>query len=365
MAASRSIHRKEPLGVSCVICSYNGAERLPKTLAHIFRQVVAPGIKWELIVVDNASTDGTAKIAQDFCQKESPIALRVVAEPRKGLSHARHRGFLEARYPIVTFIDDDMSVGSDWVQIVSELFTEQSECGALGGFGEAVFECEPPAWFDTYKDRYVVGPQGDITGDITHTQRLLWGAGLSIRKSAWQNLIKNGFQQLLVDRMGNELTCGGDSELCLAVAMSGWQIWYEPALRYQHYLPKERLSWPYLRRWWRGFGAASVGIDAYVMARDLRYDTLIDRIRQGINWKILAASLKLVRRELLNMKPRTDGDECLLKTEFLIGRLRELWRNYRFHDTRVARVREAPWRVVKHELSECQTETTVDLTAPV
>ncbi len=79
-------------GVSIIICCYNSAHRLPKTLAHLKTQVVSQIIPWEVIVVDNASTDGTDQVAKTQWGELPGVPFRVVNEPRPGLSNARNLG---------------------------------------------------------------------------------------------------------------------------------------------------------------------------------------------------------------------------------------------------------------------------------
>jgi len=83
----------ERLGVSIVICCHNSARLLPKTLSHLKRQRVPDGLSWEVVIVDNASTDDTGRIARGCWAEGGPVCLRVIREPRLGLSYARERGF--------------------------------------------------------------------------------------------------------------------------------------------------------------------------------------------------------------------------------------------------------------------------------
>ena len=125
------------LGVSVVICCHNSLSRLPATLAHLKAQHVGGRIPWEVIVVDNASTDATSAVALDHWRKDAPTTLRVVGEPRLGLTHARERGFLEAKCEIVSFIDDDNWVCPNWIELVSEIMTNHPDMAACGGLTEA------------------------------------------------------------------------------------------------------------------------------------------------------------------------------------------------------------------------------------
>src|ERR1700722_4190557 len=197
-----------PLGVSVVICCHNSAERLPKMLAHLSAQKVPAGVPWEVLVVDNASTDATAEVARQHWPKDARASLRVVGEPQPGLTHARERGFAEATGDIISFIDDDNWVCPEWVATVSDVMTTRTDVGACGGTGEAEPKTNLPWWFETFQGDFAVGPQGAEPGDVTWTRGYLWGAGLSIRKAAWSQLIEKGYRSLLPDRQGASLSAG-------------------------------------------------------------------------------------------------------------------------------------------------------------
>jgi glycosyltransferase involved in cell wall biosynthesis len=106
-------------GVSVIICTHNGATRLPATLAHL--KVQKPPIApWEVLLIDNASSDATAEVARS-CWQNGPAPLRVVQEPCLGVRYARERGLAEAKYSFLGFVDDDNWVADDWVRSAYEI----------------------------------------------------------------------------------------------------------------------------------------------------------------------------------------------------------------------------------------------------
>src|ERR1700730_6467372 len=117
------------LGVSVVICCHNSAQLLPQTLSHLAAQELTD-VVWEVIVIDNASTDETARVARESWPPGNPAPMRVINEPQLGLSYARWCGFKEARYEFVCFVDDDNWVCPGWVRTVSEVMTTHPEVGA-------------------------------------------------------------------------------------------------------------------------------------------------------------------------------------------------------------------------------------------
>lgn len=255
--ASITQQKSNQVGVSCVICCHNGSKRLPEALKFLAKQVTSDGVAWEVIVIDNASTDSTGLTALNCWSSETNVPLRVIYEHKLGLTHARLAGLAHAMYEFVSFIDDDVWVEEDWVDKLFRLMVEHPELGACGGQGEAVFAGSRPAWFSAVESDFTVGGQGN-PGDITDSRGWLWGSGLSVRQQACKQIMNSGFSFLLADYCGNSLVGGGDLELCFALRMAGWRLWFEPSLRFSHAIKTDRLAWKEVLRWKRGAGISSI-----------------------------------------------------------------------------------------------------------
>src|SRR6185437_15848637 len=106
-------------GISVIICCFNSAKRLAPTLEHLYKQKNIPLSSWEVIVVNNCSTDDTAPVAAqiwDSFPSHKPD-FRVVDEQTPGLSSARQRGIDESRYGFVVFCDDDNWLDENYLSI--------------------------------------------------------------------------------------------------------------------------------------------------------------------------------------------------------------------------------------------------------
>ena len=322
-------------GVSVVLCCHNSAPRITQALEFLSRQTPAEKIPWEVIVVDNASSDRTASIAETFWAKARPdISFRVVREPKLGILHARRKGLEEAAYEFVSFVDDDNWVDSHWVGQVYETMSQNPQIGALGGLNEPVFETEPPKWFDTYlkayaakhTNSYALGPQGPSAGDVTESRGYLWGAGLTLRKTAWQSLLKSGFEPFCVGVQGFRNAQGEDSEICLALCLDGWRLWYDPRLKLKHFLTSKRLSWEYLRKAKRTGGVAALYLNLYRWRlREAKESIAVSRP----NWKKEALVIFKILRKNWKKSPfffiRTvPGDPEVLRWEKNFGQFLEL-----------------------------------------
>lgn len=238
--------KEQEKGISVIICCYNSAERLPKTLEHIFAQKLSSDMIMEVIVIDNASKDTTAAIAQELwkTQGELPqVTFQVVPEMEPGLSYAREKGMDTASYEYLLFCDDDNWFNEDYVQRTYTFLKENKDYGAVGGNGKAACEITPPSWFEKFSSIYALGCRND--GDVTN----VYGAGMGVRKS----LIK-GYKTALSDRKGSSLASGGDSEWCMQIRKQGYKIRQVCNNTFFHFIPKERLTISYLYRMAKGRG---------------------------------------------------------------------------------------------------------------
>jgi glycosyltransferase involved in cell wall biosynthesis len=346
---------------------------LPQTLAHLAAQIVPSATPWEVIVVDNASTDGTAEAVADAWPAEAPQCVRIVVEHQLGLTHARYRGLAEAQYELISFVDDDNWVCPSWIQTVSDIMAAHPDVGACGGYTEAVCETPPPAWLEAFdlpgvrrsdtptssetnahrsvkpfrRSFFALGSQGQQDGDITSSRGRLWGAGLTVRRSAWLGLIAEGFESTLVGRQGNTLSAGEDTELCLALRLAGWRLWYSSELKLQHFLPAERLTWEYLRRLSRGYGAVTVATDAYHFAARGLPAGRRQRLRRTWVWQCCNATRNILRHapKLWTLDSTSlQGNPDVLHVEHCLGRLRGLLHDRSAYNARIRAIHSAPWR---------------------
>src|ERR1044071_765056 len=119
------------LDVSAVISTYNRCEMLPSALDNLLRQE-SEGVKYEVIIVDNNSTDGTRQVVESFIE-QGHDNLRYVFEPCQGVSHARNTGIAHARAPIIAFADDDVTVSRNWIATIKRVFDEHPDVNCIGG----------------------------------------------------------------------------------------------------------------------------------------------------------------------------------------------------------------------------------------
>jgi glycosyltransferase involved in cell wall biosynthesis len=251
----QDVYRK---GISVIVCCYNSALRLPETLKHLFAQVVNSNINWEIIIINNASTDNTATVAlAEYTASKSKIPFKIIAEKQEGLIYARIAGLYQSAYAYMVWVDDDNWLQPDYINIAYQVMEDNPHIGILGGIGIPTLQGEAPPWFETYKLAYATGKQAPQPGEI-HASGFLYGAGAVIRKAAWLFIIKKGFKSILTGRKGKALLCGEDVELGNAMRIAGFKLWYDERLIFKHFIPPERLTWQYILKSTKGSGESDI-----------------------------------------------------------------------------------------------------------
>jgi len=124
-------------GLSIMIPTYNASSLLKETLAHLSHQEFSTPINWEIVLVDNASTDNTIQVAQEIW-KNSNVPMKIVRELRPGVAYARKTGFKNSNYEFISFIDQDNWAEPDYVEKAFQSIASKPNAGAVGVSSQAV-----------------------------------------------------------------------------------------------------------------------------------------------------------------------------------------------------------------------------------
>ncbi|MCF3623620.1 hormogonium polysaccharide biosynthesis glycosyltransferase HpsE [Planktothrix agardhii 1801] len=226
-----------------VIPTYNGASRVPDVLEKLRSQTGTENIAWEIIVVDNNSSDQTADLVQNLIASwQEVFPLKYVFEAKQGIAFARQRGVEVAKGELIGFLDDDNFPNSDWILQAYLFGQEHPKAGSYGGQIHANYQVEPPENFKRIEHLLLaIRESGDQPFLFCPEQlKLPSGAGLVVRREAWFN----HFIPELVDTGRGD----NDYEISIHFYNQGWEIWYNHKMHINHYIPRERLEKKYLLR---------------------------------------------------------------------------------------------------------------------
>jgi GT2 family glycosyltransferase len=213
---------------------------------------VLPDIPWEVLVIDNNSTDGTRGAAEAFA-REARINVRYVFEGRQGLNQARNAGVRAAKGELIYFLDDDVEVTRDWLAELTKAF----ELNPVVGVGGRVLireDLQRPAWwraeYDGALGKFDPGETA-ILSDDTYASIVGIGANLAFKRSVFDRY--GGFRPDL-DRRKKKLLMGGDVEFYQRIKNAGELTMYYPAAIVYHCPDSSRMTKAYLRRWYFRIG---------------------------------------------------------------------------------------------------------------
>lgn len=243
-------------GISVIICTYNSSKRIVQTLRYLFAQKISTSFDWEIILINNRSTDATALVAYQTWRTQSPqIQFSILHEDRPGKIAAFKAGVKSARFQYILICDDDNWLPDNYLQTAYGLISADSSIGAVGARGIPVVEnSELPSWFDEFKISYATGEQLLNSND---PDQPLYGAGLVLRKDPIVRLLGLNFDFILTDRCASKkkpIIGGGDDEICYVLRLMGFQLKYHESLYFYHCISCDRLSFVYLKRLYRGYG---------------------------------------------------------------------------------------------------------------
>ncbi|MEC4887141.1 MAG: hormogonium polysaccharide biosynthesis glycosyltransferase HpsE [Scytonema sp. PMC 1070.18] len=236
------------------IPTYNGESRLPKVLERLSQQTGTEHLCWEILVVDNNSTDGTPQLIKNYQKSwKRPFLLRYCFEPEQGLAFARQRAIKEAKGGFVGFLDDDNLPAPDWVIAAYKFGEKHPKAGAYASQIHGKFETEPPDQLKKIIFYLAITERGSHPLLYEpHKKGVPPGAGLVVRKSVWKNHVPQ--RLFLLGRVGTSMLAGEDAEALVYIYQAGWEIWYNPEMKVEHLIPTWRLEKNYLISLMRGIG---------------------------------------------------------------------------------------------------------------
>jgi glycosyltransferase involved in cell wall biosynthesis len=222
------------LGVSVIICCYNSASRLPETLKFLALQIVPSHIRWEILLINNASLDKTVRVANEIWSKYNlpNVDFKVFTELMPGRIHALQTGIKEARFEFLLTCDDDNWLSENYITTAFQIMSADHSIGALGGIG--FIEAEQPALLEHEELNQLTVHGSQVWAQTDHW---IYGAGSIYRKSIHLNLINNHWPQITTGRKGTNLISGEDVEICFIIYLLGYKIVADDRLIFRHFVP--------------------------------------------------------------------------------------------------------------------------------
>lgn len=290
-----------------------------------FCQQNCPVDWYEILVVDNGSFDNTKDITESAISAYPLHQIRYLYEPEPGLLSGRHRGALEAKSEILTFVDDDIEADANWLKAIKESFNDLT-VHLVGGRNLPKYEVEPPNWLEWFWSDHPFGKTcsylslldfGDQVREID--AGYIWGLNFSIRRSTLFEL--GGFHPDCIPKHLQHLQGDGETGVTQFATSKGYKAIYQPAALVYHSVPKERMTVGYFEKrcFYQGV------CDSYTMIRKAEGELLIsvvDRIK---------APLRALKKRLERGVIRQQTEKEMLQERFH----KAFSQGYQFHQNAV------------------------------
>lgn len=239
--------------ISAIICTHNRSGYLRAAIASLLGQTYG---NYEIIVVDNASTDDTRAVVEAYLPHAK---LTYLYEGALGLSIARNRGAAIARGEILAYLDDDAEASPQWLVALAAAFAEHPRAAIAGGPVSLLWPPgqTPPRWLSPTLSEglgaYDLGPVVRLITDAGQTPR---GLNYAVTKAFLGSVA--GFDPQL-GRVGKNLLSNEELHLTQQALAAGYEILFVPQAQVAHNVAPERLrpGWFLRRSWWQGISECS------------------------------------------------------------------------------------------------------------
>jgi glycosyltransferase involved in cell wall biosynthesis len=264
--------------LSVIVCTLNQASYLGKALGSIIEQTL-PRAEYEVLVVDNGSTDSTKQTVESFRDIGN---LHYLYDPVLGLSHARNVGWQKARGKYVVYLDDDAVASPGWLERIRHRYeTLLPRPVSVGGRVLPIWEARRPPWLTRELERHLsIVDWQDLPMFLDEDSFYLAGTNVSYRRTVLQE--SGGFPTNL-GRKGLLLRSNEELWMQHFLRSRGYAIWYDPDILVHHHIKVQRLtpSWFYERFFWQGVSDAI--LDTQIAGWRGKQKTWLPRIRQDLS----------------------------------------------------------------------------------
>lgn len=235
--------------ISFIICTYNREKYIYECLSRLAKNTAQDG--WEIVLVNNNSTDNTAAECERFVRDYKPTNYHYFVETQQGLSYARNRGIAEAKGEWLVFLDDDAMIEKDYIAHLQARLKQHPEAGAFGGPIEPFFEGETPAWLNPWSMGFVSAIDLGDQVQVFSAKQYPIGANMGISR---ETIDRIGVFNTALGRTGNNLMGGEEKDIFNRIRQAGIPILYFPDIKVQHCIPPKRTTKEFIAKLGDGVG---------------------------------------------------------------------------------------------------------------
>lgn len=237
--------------ISCVICTYNRERFLHSSIESLVKQTL-PKEKFEVVIINNNSTDNTHYICTDLIEKyKHQVNFKYFIETNQGLSHARNRGIIESSSELICYIDDDAIATPDFLKNIVDFFTTNADAVGVGGKIIPMYVDGKPDWMNYFMEGLVSKvDNGEQVFEYTG-KKFPIGCNMTYKKFA---LVEIGMFDPDLGRKGNSGEASEEKDVFFKIFNKGYKVFYLPNIPVQHIIESARLEYSYIQKISAGIG---------------------------------------------------------------------------------------------------------------
>lgn len=278
--------------ITVLVCTLNRCQILAKTLGSVAVSALPAAVEWEVLVIDNNSTDETRTVVEEFTRRYDG-RFRYVFESQPGKSFALNRGIREAKGDILVFTDDDVTFEANWLHNLTEPL-KRGEWAGVGGRTLLAETFDPPRWMameGPFNQAGILAAVFDLGSEACELKLPPYGANMAFRKEMFE---KYGlFRTDLGPSPNQEIPRPNeDTEFGRRLLTAGERLRYEASAVVYHPVMRDRVRKQYFLSWWFDFGRALIrekgpgpdllGIPRYYLS--IPKMAVVDLLRRAIRW---------------------------------------------------------------------------------
>jgi len=237
--------------ISVIICSYNRRDYIIQAIDSLYHQTL-PRTRYEVIVVDNNSTDDTESLCRTYIAAHADYNIRYMNETRQGASFARNTGAAVARSPLLAFMDDDAVAEKDFLERIVLFFDTHPDATGMGGRIIPAYEPAEPKWMSHYVSSLVGNFEYSKTVTLFRPGKYPLESNMIVRKEAFDAV--GGFNTLLPGVKGTLRIGGEGKDFFYRLQDRGSKIYYDPSVIVHHTVEVKKLTPEYMYRVASGIG---------------------------------------------------------------------------------------------------------------
>jgi len=243
------------MDLSVIICTWNRCHSLRQALESIEACAVPAGVEWEVMVVDNNSSDETRAVCESFVARD-PERFRYLFEQQQGKAFALNSGVLAAKGDVLAFTDDDLTVDTRWVAEILISF-QNNDCVAVGGKVVPVWTTPPPDWIEWEGPHRLMAAiiRFDLGDRPCETKIPPFGCNMAFKKEVFE---KHGLFRTDLGPNTTRKICGEDTELGRRIVDAGERLVYAPGAVVYHPVEEKRARKSFFLSWYYDYGRALV-----------------------------------------------------------------------------------------------------------